>query len=155
MKIIIEFLEPIRKEKFLQNLRNVKKNCQVVRHYISEVKDGKYYLTDQSGNAVFEMDYFFSEEERAVSFEGFRGKHTEEVKEMLMFKLVDEIGIKAFIGEKEKKIKMFYDMDNFYLIEKKGIFKVANDNDRLIAIEPHRLPKELKNEEWITRYLMK
>ena len=155
MKIIIEFLEPIRKEKFLQNLRQVKKNCQILRHYISEVTDDKYYLTDQSGNAVFEMDYFFSEEDRAVSFEGFRGKHAEEVKEMLMFKLVENIGSKAFIGESEKKIKMFYDMDNFYLIEKKGIFLVANDNDRLIAIEPHRLPKELRDSEWISRHLLK
>lgn len=146
MNIIIQFVSPVSEGRFLANLRNVKKNCSMLRHYVAEVVEdkNKFYLSDQNGNAVSEFDYYFLEEKQAIRFENFRGKYKEEIEKMLSFRLVEEIGEKAFVCDKEKKMKLFFDLDEFFLIEKKGVYKIGTDYERIIKIESYRVPREVK-----------
>jgi hypothetical protein len=144
MKINVQFTGPVSAEKMRHNLRHLKKNMPVLRHYISEVTEDRYYLKDEKGNAVAELKYFILGEKQAISFSDFRGKHQSEIEKMLSFRFVEEVGEKAFIHNMEKKSKMYFDLSEYFLIEKDGVYKVGLDCDKLIAIESYRVPRELK-----------
>lgn len=145
MRIIIQFLNPINVGRVLEELTHVKKGCAVLRHYISEVTDDKYYLKDQNGNLVAEFEYMISEDEDAVVFENFRGQLQEDIRRMLQFKLVERCCEKAFVFDTEKKTKLFFTLDNFFLIEKNNTFyKMGLDYEAIMPVSIGMVPKELK-----------
>lgn len=144
MKINVQFTVPVSAEKMKHNLRHLKKNVPVLRHYISELTEDKYYLKDDNGNAVSELSYFILEEKQAITFSDFQGKHKEEVEEMLNFRFPEEVGEKAFIHNREKKTKIYFSLEEFFLIEKEGVYKIGLDNNKLMKVEGYRIPRELK-----------
>lgn len=148
MRIIIQFVHPLKKERLLADLRHAKKTCAVLRHYIAEVTDDKYYLKDQNGNAVCEFDYLIVENDRAVVFENFRGKLQSDVERMLQFKIPELSCEKAFIFNTEKKMKLFFTLDAFFLIEEGNTFyKIGRDHEAIMPIGAGMIPRELRNGE--------
>ncbi|MFZ2226485.1 MAG: hypothetical protein WA064_03445 [Candidatus Moraniibacteriota bacterium] len=150
MKINVQFTQPVSAEKMRHNLRHLKKNIAVLRHYIAEVTEDKFYLKDEKGNAVAELNYFILEEKQAISFSDFRGKHQSEIEQMLSFRFAEEVGEKAFIHNLEKKTRIYFDLAEYFLIEKGKVYKIGLDCDKLIEIESYRVPRVLKMEEGLT-----
>ena len=144
MQIIIQFVHPILKEKIMLNLRNVKKITPNLKQYMPKITDENFQLLDEESKKVVEFDVFFVEETHAVSFENFKGKLNEDVRKMLMFQLVEMIGEKAFVFEKQKKIKFYFGLDNFFLIEKGKYFKLGMDYEKLIETELYHVPLEAR-----------
>ena len=150
MKINVQFTQPVSAEKMRHNLRHLKKNIAVLRHYIAEVTEDKFYLKDEKGNAVSELKYFILEEKQAISFSDFRGKHQGEIEQMLSFRFAEEVGEKAFIHNLEKKTRIYFDLNEYFLIEKGKVYKIGLDCDKLMEIESYRVPRVLKMEEGLT-----
>lgn len=144
MEIIIQSVGVISEGRLLMNLRHVKKECPVLRHYISEITEDKYLLKDEQGNIVAEFDYFILDDNRTIKFENFRGKFQEEIKKMLMFNFVEMNAEKSFLFEKIKKIKIYYSLEDFWLIEKKKVFKIGIDHEKIIEVEQYHIPTELR-----------
>jgi len=150
MKINVQFTQPVSAEKMRHNLRHLKKSIAVLRHYIAEVTEDKFYLKDEKGNAATELKYFILEEKQAISFSDFQGKHQSEIEGMLSFRFPEEVGEKAFIHNLEKKTKIYFDLMEYFLIEKDRVYKIGLDCDKLIEIESYRVPRVLKMEVDLT-----
>ncbi len=116
----------------------------MLRHFISQVTDDRYYFKDEKGNIVAEIEFIIVEDAQAIKFQDFRGKYKEDVERMISFRLIEEIGEKAFIFNKEKKYKVYFSLDEFFLIEKKGVYKIGLDYNKLMKVEGYRIPRELK-----------
>ncbi len=144
MEILVEFVRPVSREKILHNLRNVKKCFPMLRHFISQVTDDRYYLKDEKGNIVAEIEFIIVEDAQAVKFQDFRGKYKEDVERMISFRLIEEIGEKAFIFNKEKKYRIYFSLDGFFLLERNKIYKIGLDYEKIVAISLGQVPRELK-----------
>jgi len=145
MEIIIQSVNEISAGRMLMNLRHVKKECPVLRHYVSEITDDKYLLRDEQGNIVAEFDYLILDDNRTIRFENFRGQFQEEIKKMLMFNFVEMNAEKTYVFEKEKKVKLYYSLEDFWLIEKKKkVYKIGIDHEKIIEVELYHIPTELR-----------
>jgi hypothetical protein len=144
MEIIIQSVGEISAGRLSMNLRHVKKECPVLRHYACEITDDKYLLKDEQGNIVCEFDYFILDDNKTIKFENFRGQFQSEIEKMLMFKFVEMNAEKTFVFEKVKKMKLYYSLEDFWLIEKKKVYKLGTDYEKIIEVELYHVPEELR-----------
>jgi hypothetical protein len=144
MKIIIQFVEAVSKEKMLHNLRNVKKIIPSLRSYPFEITDEKYLVKNDEGKVFVEWRYFVDEKTHVISFDKFKGELKDEVEEMLIFDFPEEMGEKCFVFNQEKKWKMYFSINEWFLIEKNKVFKIGADREKLMEMEKYRIPLETR-----------
>lgn len=144
MKIKIEFQEPVFREKILHNLRNVKKLIPKLRQYPHEVLDDKFLIKNETFEVIAEFD-FEIKNERIILFNNFKGSDLEdEVKKMLMFNLAEDIGERCFVIDEERRIKLFENFGEWFLLEKGKMYKLGRDKERLSEVELYHVPKWAK-----------
>ena len=146
MRIIIKFVNPVRKEKVLHNLRNVKKITPILKNYIPQIHNYKFSLLDENQKEVCSCKLLFPEEGNIFLFSGFSGDYQKEFEKMLTQTLIEEIGEKAFIRTfiGEKKVELYYDLDDFFVASKGKIYQLGSDGEKLLEIEAGRVPREIK-----------
>lgn len=144
MKITIQFVEAVSKEKMLHNLRNVKKIIPGLRSYPFEITEEKYLIKNEEGRIIAEWRHFVDEKTHVISFDKFKGELKEEIEKMLIFDFPEEVGEKCFVFNQEKKWKMYFSINEWFLIEKNKVFKIGPDREKLIEIELYHVPIEAR-----------
>ena len=144
MELKVEFKTLVSAEKMKHNLRHLKKSIPVLRHYISELTEDKYCLmTDDRKNNIAELKYEIKGD--TICFSDFQGKHQCEIEEMLTFRFTESIGERAYIYNLDKKMIIYFDLDEYFLVEKDRVYKIGTDNQKIIEIGQNRVPRELRS----------
>lgn len=144
MKIIIQFVRDVPEGRLLLSLKNVKKRNPAFREHLFEIKEGEYLLKSEEGKVEAKFNYLFDKENHLVDFDGLKGILKDEIERMLVFDFPEKVREKCFVYNKEKDWKLYYDMSEWFLIEKKRFFKVGRDREKLIETELGHIPKEIK-----------
>jgi len=147
MFVIITFTKEDLEGRILHNLPHIHKNFPILKHCIRQIDEnsGMYYLRNDEGETVAECHFEINGNQ--LSFTLFVGKWQEDLQKMFIFRLVEELGEKAYITT--EKMKLFYDLENFFLIEKDKSFKIGTDYESIISVEEYHIPVEIRksNEE--------
>lgn len=143
MFLTITFIREGLEGRILNNLLHVHKNYPVLRQYIREIDEnsGMYYLRNDEGKVMAECHY--ETDGNQLSFSLFKGSLKKDLQKMLTFNLVRELYEKVYIST--EKMNLFYDLDNFFLIEKEGSYKIGTDDESIIVVEKYHLPLEIRN----------
>lgn len=143
MFVTVTFTTGNLEAKILHNLPHVHKTYPVLKHCIRQIDDnnGMYYLKNDEGEIVAQCH--FEVDDNEIRFALFDGKLKKDLQKMLMFRLAEEIGEKAYITT--ERMKLFYDLDNFFLIEKDGSYKIGMDYESIITVEKYHIPLEIRN----------
>lgn len=143
MFVTIAFTRGGLEGKILHNLPHAHKTFPVLKHCIRQIDDnsGMYYLRNNEGEVVAECHFEVSDDQ--VSFTLFAGKWKKDLQKMFTFCLAEEIGEKAYINT--EKAKLFYDLDNFYLIEKDRSYKIGMDYESIIPVDIKHIPLEIRH----------
>ena len=150
MNLRIRFQEEIAEEVILHHLRNIKKTNPYFKHYISEVitAEGEipsYEIKNEEGKTIIQC--LFEIREDSVMFFKFKKakdkKTNEELEKMLCFYLPESIGRSSLVST-SRGTAIYYDGTNFYLSEKQKSYKLSEDFERLIEVEKHHTPMEMR-----------
>lgn len=142
MMTVITFTREVSSERVLHNLSNIHKTYTPLRRYIRDLNrgSGMYSLKNDAGEIVAEchVDVFESQ----VSFTLFKGELKKELQKMIVFRLVEEMSEKGYVST--EKMNLYYDLDNFFLIEKEAIFKIGLDYETILPVEIGHIPVEIR-----------
>jgi hypothetical protein len=143
MFLTITFTKENLEARILHNLPHVHKTFPVLKHCIRQIDSdsGMYYLKNDNGEVVAECH--FQVDSNQISFTLFAGKWKKDLQKMFMFYLAEELVEKAYINT--EKAKLFYDLDNFYLIEKDRSYKIGMDYESIIPVDIKHIPLEIRN----------
>jgi hypothetical protein len=143
MFITITFTKDNLEARILHNLPHVHKTFPVLKHCIRQIDENSqmYYLRNDAGEIVAECHYQIDENQ--LSFTLFNGKWKKDLQKMFTFLLVEEIGEKAYIAT--EKMNLFYDFDNFFLMEKDKSFKIGTDYESIITVDSYHIPLEIRH----------
>jgi hypothetical protein len=143
MEIKIQFVSPVSRGRLEHCLKNVKKIVPSLRGYLFEVLEDKYLIKDEDGSVLAEFKYFVDESTNVICFDSFKGKFKDELEKMLVFDFAEEVGLKGFVFNKQKKWKMYFDGE-WFLIEKSGVYKIGLDREKLMKVDGYRIPLEVR-----------
>ena len=129
--------------KILHNLPHIHKTFPVLKHCIRQIDNdsGMYYLRNDDGEIVAECHFETSNDQ--ICFTLFNGKWKKDLQKMFMFRLAEEIGEKAYITT--ERMNLFFDLDNFFLMEKNKRFKIGTDYESIIPVNNYHIPLEIRN----------
>jgi len=130
--------------KILHNLPHIHKNYPILKHCIRQIDDnsGMYYLRNDDGEISAQCH--FQIDGNQLSFTLFDGKWKKDLQKMFMFRLAEEIGEKAYIAT--ERMNLFFDLDNFFLVEKDGRkYQIGTDYESIIPVEKYHIPLEIRN----------
>lgn len=142
MFVIITFKRDNLEPRILHDLPHIHKTYPVLKHCIRQIDNdnGMYYLKDDGGEIVAQCH--FEVDDNEIRFALFDGKWKKDLQKMLTFYLAEEVGEKAYINT--EKMNLYYDLENFYLIEKDKIFKIGSDYESIITVEKYHIPLEIR-----------
>lgn len=143
MLVIITFTKNNLEGRILHNLPHIHKTFPILRHYIREIdgNSGMYYLRSDDGENVTQCHFEISDSQ--LSFTLFDGKLKKELQKMLIFRLVEKLAEKAYIVT--EKMNLFYDLKNFFLIEKDKSYKIGTDYESIIPVDIKHIPLEIRH----------
>ena len=125
------------------NLPHVHKTFPVLKHCIRQIDENSqmYFLRNDAGEAVAECH--FQIDGNQLSFTLFDGEWKKDLQKMLLFYFVEELAEKAYIAT--EKAKLYYDLDNFFLIEKDRTYKIGTDYESIIPVDIKHIPLEIRH----------
>jgi len=143
MFVTIAFTKEDLEGRILHNLPHIHKTFPVLKHCIRQIDPDSqmYYLRNDAGETVAECHYQIDGNQ--LSFTLFNGKWKKDLHKMLMFYLVEELAEKAYITT--EKINLFYDFDNFFLMENDKSFKIGTDYESIIPVDIKHIPLEIRH----------
>lgn len=129
--------------RILHNLPHVHKTYPVLKHCIRQIDENSqmYYLRNDDGETVAQCHYQIDGNQ--LSFTLFDGKWKKDLQKMFMFYLVEELAEKAYIVT--EKMNLFYDLENFFLMEKDKSFKIGTDYESIIPVDIKHIPLEIRH----------
>ncbi len=130
--------------RILHNLPHAHKTFPVLKHCIRQIDDdnGMYYLKNDDGEIMAQCH--FQIDGNQLSFTLFGGKWKKDLQKMLMFYLVEELAEKAYITN--EKANLYYDLDNFFLMEKNGKkYQIGRDYESIISVDIKHIPLEIRH----------
>lgn len=127
--------------RIMNNLPHVHKNHPVFKHCTREIDEnsGMYFLRDE-GKVMAECHYEISGNQ--LDFSLFKGSLKKDLQKMLMFALVRELSEKVYIAS--EKMNLYYDFENFFLIEADGSYMIGSDDESIIPVEKYHIPLEIR-----------
>ncbi len=125
------------------NLPHAHKQFPVLKHCIRQINPDSqtYYLKNDNGETVAECH--FQIDGNQLSFTLFKGKWKKDLQKMLKFHLVEDLAEKARIHCEDSEL--YYDLDNFFLVEKDRNFKIGTDYESIIAVDIKHIPLEIRH----------
>ena len=143
MFVTIVFTRGGLENKIRHNLPHANKSFPVLKHCKREIDEnsGMYYLKNDEGKIMAECHFEVDDDQ--VGFTLFAGEWKNDLQKMLTFYLAEGICEKAYITT--DKVKMFYDLDNFFLMEEGGNYKIGMDYESIIAVDIKHIPLEIRN----------
>ena len=143
MFITITFTKEDLAGRIRHNLPHVHKTFPVLKHLIREINEdsGMYYLRNDNGEVMAECHFEINGNQ--ISFTLFEGKLKKDLQKMLRFYLTEELAEKAYVTTEE--MNLFYDLENFFLMEGDKRFKIGSDYESIILVDIKHIPLEIRH----------
>lgn len=143
MFVTITFTKNDLEARIIHNLPHIHKTYPVLKHCIRQIDEdsGMYYLRNDEGKVMAECHFQIDGNQLSLTL--FKGDEKERLQKMMMFYLVEELAEKAYITT--EKMSLFYDLDNFFLMEKDKSFKIGADYESIIPVDIKHIPLEIRH----------
>ncbi len=142
MFVAISFTRDDLKGRIEHCLPHAHKVFPVLKRCLRDIdeKNGTYSLKDDSGKIVAQCR--FGIDGNRLDFTVFDGELKYELRKMLMYSFLEDLGEKAYISTEDDAL--YYDADIFYMVRKDGVYKVGTDYESLVRVERYHLPVEIR-----------